>query len=224
MADMSPGSSRSDEPKSEPRTRPSLLLRVRVWSDLQAWNEFVKWCLPVVRDECRRHGLREAETEEIVQRVLIRLARTIERFAYDPSKSFRGWLRTLTRSTILNFWERDQDAQAAGTKMMAVDPTQWAWPVVDPQSLDEDQGDERDVPHSWRVLRDRIARAQALARERFGRDTWEAFWLVQIEGRSPAEAALALGKTPGAVRAARARVLAMLRQIWDEMDDSGDEQ
>lgn len=223
MADKSPGSSQSDEPKSESRTRPSLLLRVRVWSDLQAWNEFAKWCLPVVRDECRRHGLREAETEEIVQRVLIRLARTMERFAYDPSRSFRGWLRTLTRSTILNYWERDQDSQAAAMEV-AVDPTQWSWPVFDPESLDEDERDEWDVPHPWRVLLDRIAHVQVLARERFSTETWEAFWLVQVEGRSPADAALALGKTPGAIRAGRARVLAGLRQIWDEMDDSRDEQ
>jgi RNA polymerase sigma-70 factor (ECF subfamily) len=222
MAEQSPGSQESDEPNSEPRTRPSLLLRARIWSDVQTWNEFVEWCLPVIRDECRRAGLGNAETEELVQRVLIRLARAIRHFAYDPSRSFRGWLRTLTRSTILNFWARG-DGRVAGTREMTVDPTQWPWPVIDPDPDEDVEGEGRDGPASWRVLRDRIARVQEVARARCAEDTWQAFWLVQVEGRSPAEAALALGKTPGAIRAARARVLAVLKQIWDEMDDLGDE-
>ncbi|WP_169974597.1 sigma-70 family RNA polymerase sigma factor [Tautonia rosea] len=221
MADVSPGSLGWDEPKSEPRTRPSLLARVRVRSDLQAWNEFVKWCVPLICDECRRQGIRDVESEEIVQRVLIRLATAMDHFAYDPSRTFRGWLRTLTRSTILNYWQRGE-GRAAKSREMTVDPTQWSWPVVDRKPQEVDESDERDLPHSWRLKLNRIAHVQKLARQRFSADTWQAFWLVQVEERSPSEAALALGKTPGAVRAARVRVLAMLKQIWDEMDDFGD--
>jgi RNA polymerase sigma-70 factor (ECF subfamily) len=41
--------------------------------------------------------------------------------------------------------------------------------------------------------------------------TWQAFWQATVEGRPSADVAAELGLTAGAVRKAKARVLARLR-------------
>lgn len=209
----------------EPRTRPSLLLRVRVWSDTEAWIEFARWCRVTILAECKKHHLNASEAEDIVQLVLIRLSRRMERFAYDPSRSFRGWLRSLTRSTILNYRTRG-DGPGAGPRVLSVDPRDWPWPAHDPSLPDdpddEETPDDQDGPPRWRDLRHRIAQVLKMARQRCAPDTWQSFWLTQVEGRSANEAAQALAKTPGAVRAARARVIVLLQALWDETTEPGD--
>ena len=41
--------------------------------------------------------------EDVTQRVLMQLAVKIRRFAYDPSRSFRAWLKTLTQHALSDF-------------------------------------------------------------------------------------------------------------------------
>ena len=52
----------------------------------------------------------------------------------------------------------------------------------------------------------------------FEAETWQAFWQTTIEGREISEVARLQGKTSGAVRIARCRVLARLKQKVSELD------
>jgi RNA polymerase sigma-70 factor (ECF subfamily) len=48
--------------------------------------------------------------------------------------------------------------------------------------------------------------------------TWQAFWEVAVAGVSVAETASKLGMTAGAVRVAKCRMVARLRQVVAEME------
>ena len=78
-------------------TSPSLLGRLQQEpADQQAWAEFVERYGRRIYGWCRQAQLQEADAEDVTQMVLVQLAKRMRSFAYDPSKSFRGWLRTLT--------------------------------------------------------------------------------------------------------------------------------
>jgi RNA polymerase sigma-70 factor, ECF subfamily len=62
-------------------------------------------------------------------------------------------------------------------------------------------------------------RAMALMRAEFQPTTWQAFWECVVTGRSAAETGALLGLRPGAVRAAKFRVLCRLRQELDGLLD-----
>ena len=56
---------------------------------------------PKVNGWCRRRGLQAADAEDVTQVVLLRLARALRTFTYDPSRTFRGWLRLVTQHALL---------------------------------------------------------------------------------------------------------------------------
>ena len=64
--------------------------------DQAAWSDFVARYGPGILRWCRRWRLQEADAEDVAQDVLLKLNGLMGRFVYDPSGSFRGWLKTLT--------------------------------------------------------------------------------------------------------------------------------
>src|SRR5262249_60181969 len=44
---------------------------------------------------CRQWGLQGADADDVAQTVFLKLAAKMQTFEYDPTRSFRGWLRTL---------------------------------------------------------------------------------------------------------------------------------
>ena len=73
---------------------------------------------------------------------------------------------------------------------------------------------EEDPPSEVRSL---YLRALELVRAEFEAGTWESFWLVAVEGRTPAEVATQTGRSPGAVRQAKSRVLRRLKEEVGEL-------
>src|SRR5438132_14128374 len=81
-----------------PETSPTLLARLRHSpADQTAWGEFVDRYGPRIYAWCRHWRLQEADAQDVTQAVLVRLAEKMRAFAYDPQRSFRGWLKTLAR-------------------------------------------------------------------------------------------------------------------------------
>src|SRR5436190_17552380 len=90
--------------EAEPRTRASLLARLGCEPlDQAAWNEFVECYAPKIYSWCRHYNLQEADAQDVTQSVLLKLAVEMRTFRYDPSRSFRGWLRTLTHNAWYQF-------------------------------------------------------------------------------------------------------------------------
>ena len=87
-------------------TRASLLGRLRHNPlDQAAWGEFVEHYGAKVYAWCRKWGLQEADAQDVTQDVLLRLARKMKDFTYDPARSFRAWLKTLTSHAWSDFVE-----------------------------------------------------------------------------------------------------------------------
>src|SRR5438874_1370543 len=86
------------------RTRVTLLGRLRADpTDQHTWAEFVDHYGPRIVTWCRTWDLQDADAQDVAQTVLLKLATTLRDFAYDPSRSFRAWLKTVAHHAWLDF-------------------------------------------------------------------------------------------------------------------------
>ncbi len=185
----------------ESQTSPTLLGRLKDLRDGQAWKEFVHRYTPRIYGWCRKFGLQDADAQEVTQGVLLMLARRMRTFEYDPNKSFRGWLKTVTIHAWGDFLaDRKRNGQAVGGA--ALDG--WWASVEAADDLDQhlDEEFEREL------LLEAMARVQLRVEAR----TWNVFHLVVFEKRSGAEVARQFAMTVGAVYRARNRVKTLLRE------------
>ncbi|MCI0542044.1 MAG: RNA polymerase sigma factor [Verrucomicrobiales bacterium] len=124
------------EPTSQPEpaaseellpTRPSLLARLRnpddsrVWH--RGWEEFYALYHPVIYRHAVRSGLPDQDAEEVVQEIVIGVARNIPQFQYDPGKSsFKTWLFRVARNKIVDHLrKRARHARGPVVSVPAVD-------------------------------------------------------------------------------------------------------
>src|SRR3954447_559529 len=85
---------------SPPSTSKSLLGRARD-GDAMAWDRLSVLYAPLVFHWCRRRGLREADSADIVQDVFQAVATHLGAFRKQGgADTFRGWLRTITENKI----------------------------------------------------------------------------------------------------------------------------
>jgi RNA polymerase sigma-70 factor (ECF subfamily) len=183
-------------------TRLSLLGRLgHDPGDAAAWAELVDHYGSKVVLWCRRCGLQEADAHDVTQDVLLRLAAKMKDFRYDPSKSFRAWLKTLTHHALSDFLEaRCRSARGSGDSA-----------VLDQLNNVEARSDllrQLETEFDREVLE----LASDRVRERVEAHTWEAFRLLAHEGLSGAEAAARLGLKVATVWVARSKVQKMLQE------------
>src|SRR5437868_5341626 len=96
-------------------TSPTLLGRLKHdATDQAAWQAFVKRYGPKIRGWCCRRGLPDADAADITQNVLLILVKKMKVFNYDPTKSFRGYLRSITHHAILEYLESRDTAGVGG--------------------------------------------------------------------------------------------------------------
>jgi RNA polymerase sigma-70 factor (ECF subfamily) len=190
------------------KTRISLLSRLQKHpNDPSAWEEFVGRYGPKIRDWCGRWGLQPADAEDITQTVLVRLATKLRGFVYDPSRSFRGWLKTLTRHAWSDFVADQQRAVAAGGGTGAFEVLHSVEARDDLEKGMEDAFDLELLELATNHVRDRVAA-----------HTWEAFRLTALEGLSGAEAAARLGMPVASVFKAKSNVQKMLQEEIAQME------
>ncbi|MGA2256045.1 MAG: sigma-70 family RNA polymerase sigma factor [Thermoguttaceae bacterium] len=191
-----------------PETRTSLLVRIQSPHDEEAWREFVTLYRPVVYRLARTRGLQDADAEDLAQRVVIAVQRAIGNWKADPTKGrFRSWLARIAQNAIINaLTRRPPDAAAGGSSIHELLEKQ---PEPDPRT-------QQDIQREYRRSLFRAAAQRILPEFRDG--TWEAFWLTTVEGMGVEEAGRVLGKSLGAIYAARSRVM---RRLKDEIQQSG---
>ena len=81
---------------NDSRTRISLLDSLRRGETDQAWLIFIEKYSKMISSWCHRWGASVEDTEDIVQETLLVVFRKIAEFQYDPSLSFRAWLKTVS--------------------------------------------------------------------------------------------------------------------------------
>jgi RNA polymerase sigma-70 factor (ECF subfamily) len=190
-----------------PLTRASLLVQIRDGANDGAWREFMRLYGPIVYGFARKRGLQDADAADLMQDVMRSVSSAIGNLQYDRHQgTFRGWLFTITRNKIFNYFSaRRIRPQASGDT--ATNRALGAHP---------DSSDDSDV---WELEYQR--RLASLAMERvkseFHETSWRAFCLTAVEGVAAAEAARQVGLSPGAVYVAKSRVLARLKQEVETM-------
>jgi RNA polymerase sigma-70 factor (ECF subfamily) len=184
-----------------------LLVRVRA-RETTAWERLVHLYTPLVCRWCQAERLQPADVQDVGQEVFQAVWRSIDTFRRErPTDTFRGWLRTITRNKIVDFYRR---RQAAETPVGGSDALTLAQEVVDSAPIDTDA--EVDNAEASLLYR----RAVGLIRTEFQEKTWRAFQALALEDRSPREVAAELGMSVGAVYSAKSRVL---KRLHDEFAD-----
>jgi RNA polymerase sigma factor (sigma-70 family) len=184
------------------RTSVTLLGRLRHDpKDQAAWNDFVARYEPKILQWCGGWGLQESDALDVTQNVFLKLHGLLARFAYDPSRSFRGWLRTLTHHAWFELVaERKRGAIGSGDSRM--------------RELFENvqAGDDLDMHLEAEFQRELLEQAMDLVRPRVAARTWDAFRLTALEGCSGATAADRLEMNITRVYKAKSEVKRMIQE------------
>jgi RNA polymerase sigma-70 factor (ECF subfamily) len=189
-------------------TRVSILMALRNDpGDQSAWSAFVDRYGPQIHAWCLRRKLQEADAQDVTQMVLVKLVRHLPNFTYDPSRSFRGWLRTLTAHT----WSDFIGDQVRGVRGSA--------DAVVAEMLNTVQA-RADLVRQIEETYDQelLELAKAEVSRRVEPHTWEAFRLTAIEGVAGEEVAARLGIRVATVYRARHVVQTKLRATLAALD------
>ena len=184
-----------------PTTRVTLLGRLgQDPTDQAAWGEFVERYGRHILRWCRQWKLQDADAEDVTQDILVKLTQKLQHFAYDPSRSFRAWIKTVTQHAWSDFVRaRHKDpGHNAGSIALVADSA-------------EAQSDlERQLEEAFD--RELLEVAMHRIKGRVKPENWEAFRLTAIEGHPGAEAAAKLGMAVAHVFVAKHRIQKMLRE------------
>src|SRR5262245_13873754 len=191
------------------RTRVSLLDRIcHDPQDQASWNEFVARYSPKIYGWCRRWGLQEADAQDVTQTVLLQLATKMRRFAYDPTRRFRAWLKTLTQHAWSDFLADRQRVATATGDSRTMDALGSVAVRQDLEACLEEVFDLELMELATRRVRQRVEPR-----------TWEAFRLTALDGLSGAEAAARLGMQVGAVFKAKSNVKKQLQEEIRQLEN-----
>ncbi len=175
------------------KTPVTLLERLRQADTGDAWDRFVDLYSPLLFFWARRAGLQSADCADLVQEVFLVLSQALPTFHYDPNRSFRSWLRALTVNKWRQLCRRPALPVQAG---------------VDPDELPDPADDFWETEYRQQLA----VRALRLMQSEFQPATWQACWETVVNERPAAAVAAELGLSAAAVRTAKCRVLARLRQ------------
>lgn len=178
--------------------------RLRRPGESQAWRQFIELYMPLLHYWARQMSVPAADADDLVQEVFVVLVRKLPEFDYDPSLSFRSWLRKVTLNKWREILRRREPFAAQGPD----------GPLENVAAPDDDQP-FWEVEHRQLVAR----RYLELIRDEFQPATWKACWECVVEGRAAPDVAAELNLTAGAVRAAKFRVMTRLRtELRDLLD------
>lgn len=163
-----------------PSTHISLLNRVRVPTDSEAWKEFVNIYGPLIYNYCRKSKLNDSDSEDVCQDVFRQISSSLHTFDYNQKLGrFRSWLGTVTYHEICRFFKKNQrfQNQIGSNGLQEIIYEQ-------PGEIDAVWSDEF-CSHIYKTALDNI-------RPEFDDKTWKAFELTWIKDRSPKDTAVEL--------------------------------
>ncbi len=179
----------------------SLLGRVRCDGDDEAWNQLHEMYTPLIRGWLSRHGLTDADADDVTQESLLVLLRKLSSFDHNGRVgAFRKWLRLIVFNCVRDNWKSSRLRMPLSESGMKV--------------LEQLQDESSELSRGWDAEHDQHLTRELLARIRpqVEPKTWTAFELLTFDEKSPPEVAQLLGISLGAVYTAKSRVLSRLRK------------
>jgi RNA polymerase sigma factor (sigma-70 family) len=168
--------------------------------DPEAWRLFLEKYQPRIRRWCVTWGLQDSDADDVTQEVLVKLFAALRKFQYDPSRSFRAWLKTVAQhawSDFVSARRRHPGQRLSGADTLA-------------ESAEAHSDLEKQLEDGFN--HELFGMAMNCVKNRVQPDTWKAFHLTAIEGLSGAEAAAKLQIPVGSVFVAKHRVQKMLQE------------
>jgi RNA polymerase sigma-70 factor (ECF subfamily) len=189
-----------------PTTRGTLLERVRDPEDARAWEQFFALYAPLLESYARALGLRAADSEEIRDQCLATVVQRISDFRYERRRgSFKGWLHRIARDKVVDWMRKPREERAATAIARAIP--------------DENGAVDAVWEREWRAEHVRYALGEVRRDE--DADGRELLDLVLDEDLDAAEIASRTGLNTNQVYKARARFLARMREVLEELGEEG---
>ena len=200
--------SRRSSAWSYPETSATLLRTLREARsgvDDAAWARFVDMYGPVVHHLVRllSPGISDADTDDAVQDVFVKLVNVLRSGAYDPAKSkFRTYLSTIARRLLV---DRYRSAAARGLdRQVALD-------AADDVGAAGDPGEWMDA--KWRVACRLEAERRVMEESAISDRSRELWRLVSAGGMSVKDAARRLGIPANTASKAKRRIEALIAAV-----------
>ena len=188
-------------------TRKSLIVRLRNAQDELDWREFVCVYEGFLNQLVRRQGVPERHVPDVMQQILMAIARSIDGWTDDGRKgSFRRWVSTVSRNIVIRFMsrERAQAGAVGGSDLLAVL---------------NNVADKPDSQHAQQYEHELIVWAAEQVRREFQETSWRAFRATIIGGRAVDDVARELGVSPGSIYMSRSRIMARIRERVAEVGE-----
>lgn len=184
----------------------SLIHRIQHADDQQAWREFVERYGPNIYRWCLARRLQPSDADDVTQNVLVRLARSMRKFDYDPSQSFRGWLRRMTENSIKNYVRDQKAGNAQGgsdvISLLASEPARTDLTAHLAEAFDLEI----------------VELAKSNVRNRVNESRWQSWQLTAVDGLPGKEVADRLNVPIGTVYASKNQVQKMIREEVERLE------
>jgi RNA polymerase sigma factor (sigma-70 family) len=193
-------------------TRASLLARLKDWDDSRGWNEFYEIYWRLIYGRARKAGLTEQEAQEVLQEVLISVAKRMGEFRYDPAVAkFKTWLYLIVSRRISDQHRRRCRHSKLVQPLLDEDGISRLEEIATPESLEPDA--------SWEAEWEKSLLAGAVEKLK-GRVKPEHFQIYDynvIQGHDAEETARHLEVSRAKVYWIKTRVGAKLQQEVDRL-------
>ncbi len=200
--------SRRSSAWSYPETSATLLRTLREARsgvDDAAWARFVDMYGPVVHHLVRllSPGISDADTDEAVQDVFVKLVNILRSGAYDSAKGkFRTYLSTLVRRLLIDRYReaaarrRDRQVELDAAEQIGIDDDPGAW-----------------MDAKWRVACRMAAERRVMEESAISEQSRDVWRLLTREGLSVKEAAKRLGIPANTVSKVKCRVETLIDNV-----------
>lgn len=197
-------------------TRRSLLSRLNDLGDDRSWRDFFDTYWKLIYGVSRKAGLSDAEAQDVVQEVVLGVAKKIKDLKYDASLgSFKGWLLNMTRWRILDQIEDRQPASRRKNPATEDEERRTATVdrIPDPKSLDLAAVWE----HEWE--RNLIDAAMARVKKKVSAKQYQIFHCYVVKEWPVARVMKTLDVSRGQVYLAKHRVSPLVRKEIELLKD-----
>ncbi|WP_197999938.1 RNA polymerase sigma factor [Gimesia alba] len=195
-------------PLDNSMTHVSLLARLREDDrDASAWRTFVDRYGRRIYEWCLARGLQPADSEDVTQEVLLKLARHLGTFEYNPQLTFRGWLRRVAENSILDFLRQKKVTRNLNSEGSHFGPLNAVAARVDLASRLEEAFDLE----LFDLAKERV-------RTRVERQRWQAWELSAVQQLSGEEVSQQLGMKVPTVYSSRYQIQKLIMEEVQQLE------
>ena len=175
--------------------------------DEAVWADFVERYTPAVREFLRlnRGDVGEAELDDLVQEVFVKLVEILRQERYDPRKAkFRTYLATLMRNLLVDRWRTRQGTVGDGLRREGAPETAAADVTADPRAA---------VDAAWRVAVHKAAIRHVMKVSMLATESKAIYRAYALEGGEIGAVAERFGVTRNTVSKIKMRVDRMVAAV-----------